>query len=178
MDGLSAAGGVIAVLSLAKELVATVKDIKYFIQNVVDAPAELERLEDLLIQLEQILESAIQVLDVGKITGATVFSQSLHGAVFNCGKKLKNLQHLIQKFYSVGHGERKLAKIWSSLKLASKEEYIKDFECHLQQAFTILSVALTANIRYESLLAGRILLILSATFKIEIIIRFSARSVL
>jgi hypothetical protein len=149
MDGLSAAGGVIAVGSLALQLVDTVKEVKHFLENVADAPKELQRLVDLLALLETILGTVVSILELEKSKEGTPFSQSIQAALLNCETKIKPLKKLIRNSNSVTNRKGKVSKIWGSLKLASKEEYIKDFECHLQHALTTLNVTLTANIRYE-----------------------------
>ena len=56
MDGLSAAGGVLAIVTLAIQLVGTVGGIRHFIKNVVDAPKEQQKLASLLDLLELLLQ--------------------------------------------------------------------------------------------------------------------------
>jgi hypothetical protein len=56
MDGLSAAASGFAVVSLAVQLVGSVRQIRQFLRSISEAPEELRRLMDLLEELELILE--------------------------------------------------------------------------------------------------------------------------
>jgi len=51
MDGLSTAASGIAVVSLAIQLVDSVREIRRFLRDLSEAPKELKRLVDLLEQL-------------------------------------------------------------------------------------------------------------------------------
>ena len=63
MDGLSAAASGMAVVSLAIQLVGSVRDIRRFMRQVSDAPKELNRLIDLLEQLEVIIEGVGELIE-------------------------------------------------------------------------------------------------------------------
>jgi hypothetical protein len=152
MEGLAAAASCIGVVSLAIQLVDTVERIHRFFQKVIETPKELQRLKDLLEQLELILQSVWVVFkeEHSKGHGVTVFSKSIFKALVTCQTNLEILEGFIQNAKSVGKRKGKVSRALDSLKFASKGEDIKEFELRLQHALTTLNLTMTANMRYAA----------------------------
>ncbi|KAE9365956.1 hypothetical protein N431DRAFT_385949 [Stipitochalara longipes BDJ] len=135
MDGLSAAASGIAVVSLAIQLVDSVREIRRFLRDVSEAPKELKRLIDLLEQLELILENIAALVDRQKQGAAQTdidLSGSILRAMETCESKLKMLEDVTRTF--------------GSFRLACKKRDIEDFERQLHDAISMLNLAMTTNL--------------------------------
>lgn len=89
MDGLSAAASVIGVVSLAVQLAGGAHTLLKFFNTISDAPAEINRLQDLLTQIHAMMigiQNAFQCQRQLHGDGAPVASD-IHKALFICQKK-------------------------------------------------------------------------------------------
>lgn len=151
MDGVSAASGILAVVSLAIQLVDTIQKIRHFVQDVAHASKKHDSLITQLNSLERLLEGVKAISKRDACNGATVFSECIRYAVINCDEKLKSLQQFIEHNRSVTDGNGKITRTFCAVKLAFKDEDIKEFDCNLHQAVVTLTAALTLNARYMAL---------------------------
>ena len=161
MDGLSAAGGVLAVISLALQLAEAVNTIKHFFGNVAEAPKELQRLMQLVLQLDLIVENVIVILkrEESKWNGQTSFSRSIQDSILNCKTCLDPAVQFLQDNRSTARKKWGVLKFLKSLKVASSDGDIEDIEWRLHRAVTTLDVTLTLNMRYVMPAEYRMLLI-------------------
>lgn len=161
MDGLSAAGGVLAVISLALQLAEAVNTIKHFFRNVAEAPRELQRLMQLVLQLDLIVENVIVILkrEESKWNGQTSFSRSIQDSILNCKTCLDPAVQFLQDNRSTARKKWGVLKFLKSLKVASSDGDIEDIEWRLHRAVTTLDVTLTLNMRYVMPAEYRMLLI-------------------
>ncbi|PMD52809.1 uncharacterized protein K444DRAFT_192059 [Hyaloscypha bicolor E] len=98
MDGLSAAASGIAVVSLAIQLVDSVRQIQRFLHNVSEAPKELQRLINLLEQLELILENIGELIDRQRRQSAdedVAVSETILRAMKTCENTIKGLAGIV-----------------------------------------------------------------------------------
>ena len=163
MDGLSAAGGVLAVVSLATQLVDTIQEIRHFVQKVADAPTQWQSLIRELDFLQLLLQGVKAIGDREACYGATVFSDIIRRVVINCDVEVKRLHTYIRSIQSVV-GKGKAARAFGAVKLAFKDRDIKDFENDLHHAASTLNVAMTLNGRYKICKTRKMLLTLPVMF--------------
>lgn len=147
---MEVAFGAIGAASFAIQLVETVEKIRHFVNNVVEAPKEQQRLAKRLDQLTQLLERVEDTSRLEEINGygSTASSHSIKQAVLNCAGELQILEGYVEKYKDIIIGEGRFKKLLGSLKLAFKENDIHDFENHLQQAIDFLQTVMIADIRY------------------------------
>jgi hypothetical protein len=143
MDGLS------AVVSLAIQLVDSMREIRRFLRDVSEAPKELRRLMDLLEQLELILEN-IGALVEGQqqhVTEPAVdLSASILRAMRTCESKLKLLEDVVAAAKKSSSANGKVRRTFGSFKLACKKKDIEEFESQLHDAISLLNLTLTTNL--------------------------------
>ena len=148
MDGLSAAASGIAVVSLAMQLVDSVRDIQRFLHRVSDAPRELKRLLDLLEQLELILESIGMIIErqnTHEPDHDAAVSASVLRALKTCENKLLMLEDVVEVAKKASGGGR-VARSFGAFRLACKTRDVEEFEGQLQHAVNILNLTMTVNL--------------------------------
>jgi hypothetical protein len=149
MDGLSAATSGIAVVSLAIQLVDSVREIQRFLRHVSEAPKELWRLIDLLEQLELILEPIGMLVErqqrqsEDKDTG---ISTSVLRAMKTCESKLAMLESIVETAKKASIATNKATRTLGSFKLACKKNDIKEFESQLHDAVCLLNLTMAMNL--------------------------------
>lgn len=150
MDGLSAAASGIAVVSLAVQLVGSVRDIRQFLHSISDAPEELKRLIDLLKQLELILEQVGMIVQrqgrnakPGEMGGVLT---SVLRAVNICESKLTLLEGVVQTTKQLSTTSDRASRTLGSLKLACKKKDVREIEQQLNDAVNSLSLAMMVNL--------------------------------
>ncbi|KAH8672816.1 hypothetical protein BGZ60DRAFT_527110 [Tricladium varicosporioides] len=147
MDGLSAAASGIAVVSLAIQLVDSVGRIRRFLRSISDAPKELERLIDLLEQLEMILQQILMMVEKQNAgPGNTDLFKNVFRAVKSCEIKLSKFESLIEASKQISFSRKRMMKTVGSFQLACKKKDIQEFESQLNEAMTLLNLALTATL--------------------------------
>jgi heme exporter protein D len=150
MDPFSAAASGITVVSLAIQLVDSVREIQRFLRNVAEAPKELKRLLDLLEQLELILENmgvqmAKQERSISKLDTRTI--TSVQKAMRMCEDKLLALKGFVQRAKKISGASNKASRTIGAFKLACKKKDIEEVECQLQHAINLLVLTMTINLR-------------------------------
>ena len=138
MDGLSAASSGIAVVSLAIQLVDSVREIRRFFQTLKDAPEELGRLLDLLEHMELMLENIGKLVDPD-----SDISPSVLKAIQTCEKALNKLSALIQKVKRNSSAQIPLKRSLGFFRLACKKQEVEEIEKQLDRAVGNLNMVMT-----------------------------------
>jgi hypothetical protein len=149
MDSLSAAASGIAVVSLALQLVGSVRDIRRFFRNMSEAPEELNRLIDLLEQLEVVLEQIglLAQRQQGNIRlGRKGVMTSVLRAITTCQKKLALLEGVVKATKDVSPNLNRATRTLGSFKLVCKKTDIRWIEQQLNEAISLLSLTMMANL--------------------------------
>jgi hypothetical protein len=180
MDGLSAGASIIAVVSLAIQLLDTVREVRGFLRNVSDAPKELARLIDLLEQLELIVENIKMLMERQRQHNADVdegICASVHKALKTCETKVAILDELVKKAKTTSEGRNKVVRSWGSLKLANKKKDIEEFETQLQHALKVLDLTMSINLTSVDATRrlGYLLIVHIVLFTHELETKFSKR---
>lgn len=142
MDGL-------AVVSLAIQLVVSVREIRRFLRDVSEAPKELRRLIDLLEQLELILENigALVERQQHHAPETTIdVSASILRAMRTCESKLKLLEDNVEVAKKTSSSNGKVKRTFGSFKLACKKKDTEEFESQLHDTISLLNLAMTTNL--------------------------------
>ena len=150
MEGLSVAASSIAVVSLTIQLVDSIREIQRFLRLVSDAPKELNRLLDLLEQLELILESIRMLVEKQRKQYAeeeTSAMTSILRTTNTCKSKLSILETVIQRTKTAGGASNKVTKYIGNFKLACKKKDIEEVEMQLHHSVCILDLTMTMNLR-------------------------------
>jgi hypothetical protein len=138
MDGLSAAASGIAVVSLAIQLVDSVREIRRFFRTLKDAPDELDRLLDLLELMELMLGNIGKLVDPD-----SDISPSVLRAMQTCEKALGKLGALIQKSKRNLSAQSPLKRRLGCFRLACKKQEVEEIEKQLDRAVNNLNMAMT-----------------------------------
>jgi hypothetical protein len=149
MDGLSAAASGIAVVSLAIQLVDSVRQIQRFLRNVSEAPKELRRLINLLEQLELILESIGELINRQQRQNAVedvAVSDTVLRAMKTCENTVKGLAGIVDVARKSAEAKNKATKTLGSLRLSCKKKDIEEFERQLHEAVSLLNLTITTNL--------------------------------
>jgi hypothetical protein len=149
MDGLSAAASGIAVASLTIQLIESVHKAQRFFRDISDAAKKLERLLDLLEQLELVLDGIAHIIDrqqrqYGNL--GTAMAESILKAMRMCESRLSMLGNIVEAAKSASQAVSKSARSFGSLRLACKKKEIEELESQLQQAISILNLTMTMNL--------------------------------
>ncbi|CZR58008.1 uncharacterized protein PAC_07898 [Phialocephala subalpina] len=149
MDGLSAAASGIAVVSLAIQLVDSVREIQRFLRSIADAPEELSRLLDLLEQLELILESVGKLVENQRAQYGVLdidVSPSILKAIQSCDKTLKKLDGFIDKTRRTETTKSQAVRSLGRFRLACKKGDIDEYEMQLYYVISKLNLVMTTNL--------------------------------
>jgi hypothetical protein len=100
MDGLSTGASVIAVVSLAAQLGAGAHTLIKFLETVSDAPAEIQRLENLLDQIYAIATCVRNALEHQRRLHGNehILADDIHTSLLNCHKKVQRIERLVDRF--------------------------------------------------------------------------------
>lgn len=149
MDGLSATASVIGVVSLAVQLAGGAHALLKFLETISDAPAEINRLQDLLTQIHAMVNSiqnAFQCQRQLHGDGAPVASD-IYKALLICQKKIQPLCKILDKAENSQRGRNAIIfRKWAHFKLALKKEDISDLEQQLGHTLQVLHISLTINL--------------------------------
>jgi hypothetical protein len=149
MDGLSAAASGMAVISLAIQLVGSVRDIRRFMRQVSDAPKELNRLIDLLEQLEVIIEGVGELIEKQRRSagdGDIDVSPNVLRAMKTCGSRLARIENVVEKARK--DAKNKAMKSLGAFKMACQKKDIEELEGQLRDAVSILNLTMTMNLTF------------------------------
>jgi len=138
MDGLSAAASGIAVVSLAIQLVDSVREIRRFFRALKDAPEELSRLLDLLDHMELMLGYIVKLVDPD-----SDISPSVLKAIQTCEKALNKLYVLIQKVKRNSTAQTPLKRSLGFFRLVCKKQEVEEIEKQLDRAVSNLNMVMT-----------------------------------
>ncbi|KAH8745426.1 hypothetical protein F5882DRAFT_387549 [Hyaloscypha sp. PMI_1271] len=156
MDGLRLTTSGIAAASLSIQLVESVQKIRRFLHHVSEAPKELQRLLDLLEQLELIFQNIRMIIgqqphyhyhhqyhrsDLDGDVAASVWK-----ATKMCERDLSRLEKVIEAAKVSPKSKNRATKSFESFRLACKKRDIEEFEMHLQQAIGVLNLTMTMNL--------------------------------
>ncbi|KAH8768731.1 hypothetical protein F5882DRAFT_509214 [Hyaloscypha sp. PMI_1271] len=159
MDGLSAAASGIAVVSLAIQLVDSVRQIQRFLRNISEAPKELRRLINLLEQLELILESIGELIDRQQRQSANedvAVSDTVLRAMKTCENTVKGLAGIVDVARKSAEAKNKATKTLGSLRLSCKKKDIEEFERQLHEAVSLLNLTMTMNLTAQVMATNQI----------------------
>lgn len=149
MDGLSTAASGMAAVSLAIQLVGSVREIRHFLRRISEAPEELKRLIDLLEQLELILEQVgmlVQRQRVNTRLGESGILATVLKAVNTCESKLAVLEGIVKTTKQAAAASDRAARTLGSLKLACRKRDVREIEQQLHDAVNLLSLTMMANL--------------------------------
>jgi hypothetical protein len=144
-----------AVVSLAVQLVGSVRDIRRFLAQVSDAPKELQRLVDLPEQLELILQNVGMVVENQRKNnerGDVDVSPSVLRAIQACERKVAILEGLVETAKCSSSSSKKTTRALGSFKLACKKKEIEEFESQLLSPINLLNLAMTTNLTWVLIL--------------------------
>ena len=148
MDGLSAAASGIAVVSLALQLVDSVRQIQRFLRNVSEAPKELRRLIDLLEQLELILESIGDLTNKQQQSGDqdVAVSNSVLRAMKMCENTVKELASMVDGARKDVEAKSRKTKMVACFRWECKRRDVEEFERRIQEAVSLLNLTMTTKL--------------------------------
>lgn len=151
MDGLSAAGSGMAVISMAVQLVSSINDIRKFLGRVSDAPKELNRLIDVLEQLELILQHIGTMIEKQRghsLRGEIDVSPSVLRAIKACENRVQILEEVVETAKRTSFSANKSTRTLGAFKLACKKKEIEEFESQVLNTISILHLAMTTNLTF------------------------------
>jgi hypothetical protein len=149
MDGLSAAASGMAVVSLAIQLVGSVRDIRRFMRQLSDAPNELNRLIDLLEQLELIIEGIGELIEKQRRSardGDIDVSPNVLRAMKTCESRLARIENVVEKARK--GAKNKAMKSFGAFRIAYQKKDIEELEGQLRDAVSILNLTMTMNLTF------------------------------
>jgi hypothetical protein len=149
MDGLNTAASGMAIVSLAIQLVGSVREIRRFLRSISQAPEELKRLIDLLEQLELILEQVgmlVQRQRGNTRLGESGVLASVLKAVNTCESKLAVLEGVVEATKQAAAASNRTARTLGSLKLTCRKKDAREIEQQLHDAVNLLSLTMVANL--------------------------------
>jgi hypothetical protein len=151
MDGLSAAASGFAVVSLAVQLVGSVRQIREFLHSISEAPEELRRLMDLLEELELILEQ-VGILVQRQRGNSTLWETGVLTSVLkaanSCQIKLATLEGVVEATKKAFAASSRTTRALGSFKLACKRKDLREIESQLHNAASLLSLSMMADLTY------------------------------
>lgn len=141
----------IAVVSLAVQLVGSIRDIRRFLGQVSGAPRELKRLINLLEQLELILQNIGMVVENQRKHNGTGdvdvdVSSSVLRAIEACESRVATVQEVVDSAKRSSISSNRTTRALGSFKLACKKREIEDFESQLLNAISLLNLVMTTNL--------------------------------
>ncbi|KAF4624157.1 hypothetical protein G7Y89_g14014 [Cudoniella acicularis] len=149
MDGLSAAASGIAVISLAIQLVDSIREIKRFLRSVSEAPKELTRLLDLLDHLELILENTGQLIQMQQKLGGELnvhLCVSVEKAMKTCETKLLKLDGVVKITKKASGADTRAARSFAAFRQGCKKRDIEEFEEQLHDSLSLLNLAISMSL--------------------------------
>lgn len=141
MDPLSGASTVIAVVSLALEVVKNSKKIVLLVDGIYNAPSELLRLKTLMVNLSQFSNTVQALFDDHRRLGHENQDVSIciEGSLQTCHHMLAILASTLERARKSRHNNLVLSKTsWFIM----RKERLKEIEQQLYSAFSMLSTAL------------------------------------
>ncbi|GAW23124.1 hypothetical protein ANO14919_126740 [Xylariales sp. No.14919] len=153
MDPFSGVASTFAVFSLALQLAQSAFDVKRFLDTVQNAPREIKRLRDLVIQLHLVAQTVTALLRQQSSLRSQdpQVSNNVHDSLKACQEKLDLIRDVFQIAEKVNKKKNTIIRNWAQLRLASKKETIEEFERQLEQAISLLNTNLLINLTQSAL---------------------------
>lgn len=146
VTNMTALGSAFAVVSLAIQLVGTVKEVHDFLCSVQNAPQELTRLVDSLDSLHAMLNCVRDQVEqhflVLRLPGSPLL---IVRALENCERKVKGLENLVNSFRESRRRQRRVVRLWVSMRVVMKRNYLLDIQSQLRDAEARLQTAIMSN---------------------------------
>lgn len=145
MDGLSAASGCIAVISLAIQLGDSAYKLYEFFESIKNAPSNITRLRDSVNRLRIVLKEVQASLEQQSARQyVPPPSHSLCGALDACRKTSSSLE-LQAGCLQSRIARRFLDKAWNSLKIPADTDKIQKANAEVEGAVALLQLAMQMN---------------------------------
>lgn len=144
MDGISSAS---AVISLAAQLIVTIRDVINFLQEIQDSPEELRCTIGYLDQLRDNLEGAKRLVEE-RIACVDLPSSvvSIGKALEFCHSKIAPVELFVNRFKGALDSRSFFRKKWASLQYVVKKGEIKRLQNQLRDAIRNLQTALMIDV--------------------------------
>ena len=147
MDGVSAAASVVSLVTIAGQLIQSIKAVYEFWSSVKGVPTRLawlvEDLQFLQQTLKQVEQYAIQDPSVGE-------NKNCRQALEMCALHVANLEELITPLQSL-LGERKKVVLWKSVKAVFCVKKVELYRKYLEEAKATVLLACTILNRFAAL---------------------------
>jgi ABC-type multidrug transport system fused ATPase/permease subunit len=143
MDG---AASIIAVVSLAVQLIQSVDTVKTFVRDVKGASKELERLAELLDRLSALFPDVRHVME--QQTSLPQFPLPLNGifvCLRGCEKSLATLNDFVKKHQKNAATGSAVTRLKDEIKLDLKTKEINAFEARIQRDIDNLHASFGTN---------------------------------
>ncbi len=140
-------GTVIAVVSLAIQLVGTVKFVNEYLRAIRDAPSELvaltETLDDMQSNISEVHHLFEQHFSDGHLAGSPDF---ILRALQTCEKRVKTLGAFTAEIKE-SLGDRRLTRrTWASLNVQTRKTKVQELQSQLRDAMSGLYFAVLNNV--------------------------------
>ena len=145
MDGLSGAGSVIAVVSVAIQLAETIKKIYDFWSSVQDAPQDIR---DIVKELQIILDVIKEIENdewISKLESHSI----IQTAAESCLDKVQSLYDFVGRFGSQGASSGRVRRTWSSIKVVLQKDKIENFKRSIEATKSTLTMVLSL-VKYDA----------------------------
>lgn len=134
------------VISLAIQLVTTVRQISEFVRCVRGAPSEVVKLAESLDQLQNSLDHARLLVDQQSTHPDLPNSiEALTSALEYCKTKLRGLQDLVDKIKAYLTAQHRALRTWGALKIILGKGEIQEAQSQIRDATTNLHSAIVIN---------------------------------
>jgi uncharacterized protein YoxC len=143
MDG---ADSIIAIISLAIQLIQSVDTVRTFVRDVKGASKELERLVELLDRLSALLQDVRRVIE--QQTSLPQFPLPLNGifvCLKSCETSLGMLNDFVEKHRKNATSASAVTRLKDDIKLGLKSKEINAFELRIQRDIDNLHASLGTN---------------------------------
>ncbi|GAB7349109.1 hypothetical protein MBLNU459_g8058t1 [Dothideomycetes sp. NU459] len=145
MDGLSAASGCIAVISLAIQLGDSVYKLYEFFESIKDAPVYVIRLRDSVNRLRILLKEVQTLLEQqGARRYAPPPSYGICNALSVCQKTLSSLELQVARL-DARMAHQRLVRMWNSVKIPADKEKVQQAHAEVEGAIAVLQLAMQMN---------------------------------
>ncbi|KAI0966510.1 ankyrin [Xylaria arbuscula] len=154
MDPLSGVASAFAVISLALQLAQSALSIKRFLDTIQNVPTEIIRLKSLFHQLYLVIQTITSLLQLqqGLQSRDAHVSSTIYDSLKTCQEKVDLIRNIFQIGQQAKKEENLISRNWAQFKLACNKKKIVEFERHLEQSISLLSVNLLVNLLQSNIL--------------------------
>lgn len=147
MDAISGVASIFAAISLAVQLAETAIRLKTFLDSILDAPAEIRRLQSSIASLIDMNENIKALLHrqtcQGELNHRVI--QSIYQNLESCTDKLDTIRGSL-RLGSTWENSNPLVRGWAQIKLACRREQFEAFAEQLNAAIVMLGMNLVVNL--------------------------------